>query len=147
VKLSLPAKESNTFKANGKIAKALWYLVLLMILTLIVTFVVIFYLPFLHTNSFGSITSIALPLIAEVVGFILMRKGVLPKPSSEARKISRILLAINVTAVFVIGLLLVFFRAATYQNLIFITIVMTVAFFIVLLLAAFRARTSGRLSI
>ncbi len=55
-----------------------------------------------------------------------MAKGVLPKPSLRERKVSLILPAINVTGVFVIGLLFGVFKAATHQNLILVTLAMTV---------------------
>ncbi len=96
----------------------------LMILVLIASLVVIFfYFPFIQGNSFGSVL---LLLIANVVCFILMAKGVLPKPSLRERKVSLILPAINVTGVFVIGLLFGVFKAATHQNLILVTLAMTV---------------------
>jgi hypothetical protein len=116
----------------------------ILVLVVITLFVIFFYFPFMQRNSFPVTV---LLLFAIVVCFILIRKGVLPKPSLKERKISLILLAINLTAVFVIGLLLGVSKAATHQNLILVTMVMTVVFTIGLLLAAFRARTSERLHI
>ncbi len=122
--------------------------ILLMVLVLIASlFVVFFYFPFIQGNSFGSVPITVLLLIANVVCFILVRKGVLPKPSLIERKVGLVLVVSNVTAVFVIGLLLGVFKAATHQNLFLVTLVMTVVLTIGLLLAAFRARTSEKLHI
>ncbi len=119
--------------------------IFLVILVLMVTlFGIFFYFPFMQRNSFP-ITVLLLSAI--VVCFILIRKGVLPKPSLKERRISLILLAINLAAIFVIGLLLGFFKAATHQNLILVTMVMTVVFTIGLILAAFRAHIFERVRI
>ena len=125
--------------------KSLWYLVVFAILALTVIFVATVYIPFLNSNSFGFIISITFLLIVTIAISILMRKGLFPKPSPEIQKTTRILLAVFVAVVFIVGYLMGFFRVAYYQNRVFISIILTVAFFIILLLVSFKARRKYQL--
>ena len=128
--------------------KSLWYLVVVTILALIVIFVANIYFAFLNSNLFGFI-SLTFLLIAGIVIRILMRRGAVPKPSTEVQKIAqkatKILFVAYFAVFFIVILLIRFFGGAYHQNSFFIYIILIVSFVIILFLVAFRARRKYQL--
>jgi hypothetical protein len=128
--------------------KSLWYLVVFTISALIVIFVASVYVPFLNSNLFGFI-SLTFLLIVVIAFRILMRRGALPKPSTEAQKIAqkmtKILFVAYFAVFFIIMLLMWFFGIDWFQNRVFIYIILIVSLVIIFLLVSFKARRTFQL--
>jgi hypothetical protein len=128
--------------------KSLWYLVVVTILALMVIFVANVYFAFLNSNLFGFI-SLTFLLIVGIVIRILMRRGAVPKPSTEVQKIAqkatKILFVAYFAVFFILMLLIWFFGVPWLENRVFIYIILIGSLVIIFLLVSFMARRKYKL--
>ena len=106
-------KEAGTPNSNieatgapAKSGKVFWYVTVFAVLAVIVVLVVLFLVPFLNESFLNRQIVFSGVVAANVLAAYLIYKGVLPKPSSRERRLSRILLIVIVVVVFAVGLII-----------------------------------------
>ncbi len=104
-RLGLGANTVEAVATSSKTYKALWYLLVFVILSLIVAIVIVLYVPFIQTNPYGFPTTAMALVVVNVIAAVLIKKGVVPKPTLRERKLNLLLLAIVLIVTFAVAFL------------------------------------------
>jgi hypothetical protein len=100
----LPINRTRTYQAPTRSSKVLRFSIIFGVLAVIVALTVL-YLPFIQQQTFG-FTALLVIIIANVVAAYLVHRGVLPKPTNNARMRNLAILAVNLAILFLVVIII-----------------------------------------